>query len=144
MWWAIRRDERGQMVTELFVAIPSFLLTLVVISNLFAYIALSAKLDKMTNEVVRQLYQIPATYYGSSSAVLERALQKKAPRRVYISLSYIDAPGEYLNKRKRVMVRLLWTPFSSRSFAQRMPVLSTLFVRTKQVYVPSAEMVIAP
>jgi len=140
----IHFDQEGQMVTELFVVIPAFLVTLVIVSNIFAFIALSAKMDKMANEVARIIYQMPYDFYGSKDTLLQNVLQKKMPRHLYVSLSYITSPDSYIEGRRELRVSLNWTPFGSANFIRRLPVLSHVFVRTKKIYIATGEVYSRP
>lgn len=137
-------NQSGQMVTELFAVIPAFLVTLVVVSNLFAFIALTAKMDKMACEIARQIYQMPFDPYGSKEALIQGALQKKSSRHLYVTLSYINSPDSEIEGRHEVRVCVYWQPFGSSQFVQRLPILSRPLVRTKKIYVSTGEVVSRP
>lgn len=133
------KSESGQMVAELFVALPAFLITLVVLVNLFAFIAINAKMDKMMNEIVRQIYQIPDAFIGSREALVQRALQKAGSKNLYVNMGYYLAIDEYVDGRIWTKMSVMWTPLSSLPFIRRAPILGQLFKKSKIIYVPSAD-----
>lgn len=127
------------MVAELFVALPAFLITLVVLINLFAFIAINAKMDKMMNEIVRQVYQIPDVFLGSKDALLQRALAKSNSKHLYVNMGYFFSIDEYVDGRLWTKMTVMWTPIRSLPFIKRVPMLGNLFKKSKVIYVPSAD-----
>lgn len=136
--------DEGQMVTELFILIPAFVMVLVISVNLFAYFSILSKMDAMANEIARQLYQYPGSPAEICNQITADALQKNRNRHFLVSTSCAPSPDTFIEGRYLVTVAVRWYPFTSQTLRQKWPFFRMNFLRQKKMYISEGELQVRP
>lgn len=137
-------DDRGQMSVEFFIALPAFIIALVVFANLFMFISAVAKADRLANEITREIYQSPNAAVLNITEVEENAFQKKKNRHYLITVSRALSPDTFIENRQWIRVSVRWFPFASSPLVKKFPQLNISILRTKSLYAPQGGGVITP
>lgn len=140
----ICESEEGQMVTELFILIPAFVMILIVSANLFAYFSILSKMDAMANEIARQLYQYPGRPAEIASQVSANAVRKTQNRHYLVGTSCLSSPDTFIEGRYVIVISVRWYPFTSTALRNKWPILNKSFLRQKRIYISGGEVVIRP
>jgi len=107
-------DDSGQMVTELFTVIPVFLLVVMIACNLFMFISLAAKSDRMGNEIVRELYQSNIDPYVSTVNIPKNALDYPWPSKVQVVSTVFGYGSALIPSGREVRTGIVYYPFKMR------------------------------
>lgn len=138
------QSDHGQMVAELVIVIPAFLVALVVATNIFMFISLNAKMDKVANEIASEIYQSPFNTAQDKNVLVTNALKKSGVKRLYAYVAYIPMPDDYIEGRYKVTVSVRWQPFKSAGFVKRAPFLAGFFIHRKSIYIATGEVMTRP
>ncbi|MBK5211414.1 MAG: hypothetical protein JJE36_03780 [Coriobacteriia bacterium] len=129
--------DSGQMVAELFTVIPAFLLVLIVACNLFMFVSIAAKSDRMGNEIVRELYQSNTNSYVSTQGIKKNALDYPWPSKVQVVCSVFGSPSTLVPSGREVQTGIIFYPFKMRYTQGKLPQTVLSIKRIKHSYIPA-------
>ena len=130
-------DDSGQMVTELFTVIPAFLLVVIIACNLFMFISMAAKSDRMGNEIVRELYQSNIDPYVSTLGIPKNALDYPWPSKVQVVSTVFGYASALIPSGREVRTGIIFYPFKMKYTQKKFPRTVLSLERIKRSYIPA-------
>ena len=109
-------EEKGQMITELLLTTPLFLLALVMVVNVSMFVAEAARFDRVVNEVARALIASEADPALSAAVLLNEGLGyaggMRGPFRAHVN---VEARNELFLERRILHFRLEYRLFAAKT-----------------------------
>lgn len=122
--WGLCHKEEGQMIAELLVVIPTFILVLAITCATFMFLSESARIERIANEVAREISQGITDPIQGTAYIYDRAFARKYGTRLDAYVRAYNDPVSMNNSRRRCEVIIEFRPFT---FA---------LLKSKKVFVP--------
>lgn len=109
------KDEQGQAIAEVTIVLPVFLVTLFLSCAFLFFIAEAARIERVANELVRELYQVEGSpSQAKLNEIVDKSLARLQTTRYRYGLVVYKSPTTQIANRCRVELRLEYRPFSNR------------------------------
>lgn len=127
-------SERGQMIAELLVVVPAFMLVLAIASAAFMFLSESARIERIANEVAREITQGSDDPLKGTGAITSRAFGRPNRTRLNVYLSVYNDPMSANNSRRRCEAVIEFTPFTFKLLKSNKTFVPIKIVKKKRFY----------
>lgn len=138
------KPDEGQIIAEIVVLMPVFLLALILSTAAFIFLSDAARIDRISNEIARELYYLGAG--GASEEahkIVAKAIPDKHSARFSAYLNYRFAGQPHMVGRNHVKIVITYRPFTNR-YLQSKGLFSPLcFTKEKSYYVTGLREVVS-
>lgn len=111
--------DTGQVIAEIVLVLPVFLVALFVSVAVFVFISEAARVDRITNEICREIFQLAsAPSQEALNEIVEKSLLKYKSNKYQVSLRSYHSPTTHINHRHRIVMTIEYRPFSNRYLRQ--------------------------
>lgn len=129
------RSEQGQVIAELTLVLPVFLIALFLSVSVFVFISESARAERVANEITRELYQLGGILSQEQcSEIARKTLNANKMYRYTATAVLYQSPSTHIPRRVRIDFFLEYKPFSNKYLRSSGRFNPTLIKKVKRLY----------